>query len=216
MNKDFVISRVELVLGGQVLKLEVTKEDIAGLMELAYSKIRPFITDTKLITVPFAQVVDVKDKGIEDVVRAYTSDVTLTTSQTKMFDFEAVKLGDRRSIRRSIIGSYPVVENDIGFKFYDGRVYLDVDDVGGSSVTLECLYTPPIEELKDERASTWIEAYTLALSKEVCGRIRSKFKSSNVPVELDGETLLSEAQTEKQTLEAELQDRQFGPFMILR
>ena len=55
----------------------------------------------------------------------------------------------------------------------------------------------------------WIRKYGLALAKELLGNIRSKFQSIPIPnseVNLDGETLRSEATTEKEALIAELRE----------
>lgn len=214
MDKTEIINEIKLLLGGGVLELEVDTESLSKLIDMAYKKIKPYITDTVMLTRAYAQVIDLKDESIEDVVRVYPAENTIY-NQDRMFDFEGIKL-DSASIKQAVMGSYPVVNSEIKFKFYDGKIYLESDKVYTGIVTIEALHTPTLESLKDERAESWISAYSLALAKQVCGRIRSKFKSSNVPVELDGDTLLSEAQTEMQMLESDLQDRQFGPFMILR
>jgi hypothetical protein len=54
---------------------------------------------------------------------------------------------------------------------------------------------------------TWIRKYALAWAKEQLGRIRSKFSSLPSPTgetSLDGNTLIAEAQTEKEALMTEL------------
>ena len=70
---------------------------------------------------------------------------------------------------------------------YDNMLYGDINDVG----------------------KQWIRKYTLALSKEVLGLIRSKYGSIPIPgaeTSLDGETLRSEAATEKESLITELRE----------
>ena len=55
----------------------------------------------------------------------------------------------------------------------------------------------------------WIRKYGLALSKELLGNIRSKFGSIPIPnseMSLDGETLRTEAATEKEALIVELRE----------
>ena len=55
----------------------------------------------------------------------------------------------------------------------------------------------------------WIRKYGLALSKELLGMVRSKYGSIPIPnaeTTLDGETLRSEAGTEKESLVAELRE----------
>ena len=54
----------------------------------------------------------------------------------------------------------------------------------------------------------WIKKYTLALSKELLGAIRSKYSSVPIPgaeINLDGDALRSEAASEKDRLIQELQ-----------
>ena len=61
----------------------------------------------------------------------------------------------------------------------------------------------------NEVGKQWIKKYGLALSKELLGNIRSKFGSIPIPnseVVLDGETLRTEATTEKEALIAELRE----------
>ena len=55
----------------------------------------------------------------------------------------------------------------------------------------------------------WIRQYTASLSKEVLGRVRSKFGSVPIPngdLSLDGDSLKSEAQSEKDTLKQTLRE----------
>ena len=55
----------------------------------------------------------------------------------------------------------------------------------------------------------WIKKYALALCKELLGSIRSKFASIPIPnseVNLDGDTLRTEASTEKELLMTQLRE----------
>ena len=55
----------------------------------------------------------------------------------------------------------------------------------------------------------WIRKYTLALAKELLGNIRSKYGSIPIPgseVNLDGDTLRSEAASEKENLISQLRE----------
>ena len=64
-------------------------------------------------------------------------------------------------------------------------------------------------EFINDVGKQWIRKYGLALSKELLGNIRSKFGAIPIPnseVNLDGETLRSEAATEKEGLIAELRE----------
>ncbi len=70
-------------------------------------------------------------------------------------------------------------------------------------------YFPLLEDIQ-ESDLVWIIDYATAETKEILGRVRSKIQSINSSIgniQLDGPTLLSEAQTEKQKLEEEMRNR---------
>ena len=69
--------------------------------------------------------------------------------------------------------------------------------------------TPEIHELT-EYNYRWLKRYQLQISKEILGRIRSKYTGVNTPlgnIQLDGNTLLNEQQQEKDKLLEELKQR---------
>ena len=70
---------------------------------------------------------------------------------------------------------------------YDFMVYSNINDVG----------------------KQWIRKYTLALSKELLGIVRSKYGNIPIPnaeVSLDGDTLRAEATAEKEQLIEQLRE----------
>ncbi len=70
-------------------------------------------------------------------------------------------------------------------------------------------YFPLLEDIQ-ESDIVWLIDYSTAESKEILGRIRSKISSIQTSIgniQLDGSTLLSESQTEKQRLEEEMRNR---------
>ena len=113
----------------------------------------------------------------------------LPTSNEKLW-FEYIVKSDFTSNSATTIsppsGSTAVVSDysNIG---YDFAVYSDINDVG----------------------KQWIRKYTLALVKEMLGAIREKYSSIPIPgseVTLDGASLRSEAQTEKDNLIEQLRE----------
>jgi hypothetical protein len=79
------------------------------------------------------------------------------------------------------------VVSDYSNAKYDFMVYSNINDVG----------------------KQWIRKYTLALSKELLGIIRSKYGTIPIPnseVSLDGDTLRAEATAEKETLIEQLRE----------
>lgn len=212
MNLQDIVDDIKLQLGGSVLRLELSDEDIARLIRKAYRKMKPYIAEEKYITKIYTPSIDLRKDGVYEVIRCFRTTQSVLTGN-RLFDFETIDLR-RDNIRKYILGSYPVVDDSVNFKFIDGFLYLDNNIAFQGKVTAQCLVTPTLDELEDERAVDWIQSYALALCKEATGRIRSKFKSANIPIELDGDTLLGEAQVERQALESDLTEKPFGPFVI--
>lgn len=214
------ISRIRLMMGASnILRLEVTEEDISSLIDIAFEKARPFTVDSTEITLPYSNKIDLSPYNIEEVVKIQAaSQLAMSASagtDELMFDFQAYtvgKLDTMTMVRRSV-----TPDINIPFTYLSDKHLLFVSPGwtdGG--ITIYGTRTIPLGELKDDRVKQWIYSYALALTKQVVGRIRSKAKSTNVPIELDGDTLLNEAQQELQDLETKLNSEQFGPTFILR
>jgi len=89
-------------------------------------------------------------------------------------------------LRTRYSGSVDVV-SDYSNAQYDFMVYSNINDVG----------------------KQWIRKYTLALSKELLGIVRSKYGTIPIPnseVSLDGDTLRAEATSEKEVLMEQLRE----------
>lgn len=219
MDVKQTVLDIKTMMGYPTVRLELSDTQIENLVNRSYLKIKPYITDRELITFQSASCVDLSEYKVVDVVRLYPTHVMNYAggpSQELLFDFQAYKTYGS-SIQRTVssVASASTDDYDIPFRFANGKLYISPDYLVGR-VTAECLVDTTIESLKDERAIMWIQSYAEALVKEVLGRIRGKFKSSNLPVEVDSDQLLSEAQSEKERLESELYDQEFGTFFILR
>ena len=222
MNVTELVEDIKLLLGGGVVRLEVGDEDIEKLIKFAFKKIKPYISDRKLITVPSARCIDMTDKKVLEVIRVYPTSIVVADSsqgvsdKELLFDFQVYRTGSNiKTSKADIVRRYSVDDFEIPFEFEDGKLYISVGSVY-SGVTVEAIVDVSLEELKDERAVAWVQGYALALTKERVGRIRSKFKASGLPVELDGDTLIQEARDEKGKLEDELENKDFGPSFVLR
>ena len=110
----------------------------------------------------------------------------IPTAKTKLF-FDYILISERDTPLIMPSGGSSDVISDYSNVPYDNMEYKFINDVG----------------------KQWIKKYGLALSKEVLGNVRSKFGSIPIPnseIVLDGETLRSEATTEKESLIAELRE----------
>ena len=133
---------------------------------------------------------------------------------------EAIELND--TIRRSAY-SFELINNKLrifpkpttsGSMFFQ---YVKITDRSGTTIQ-ETSTTSDFSDINydfmtyrhiNSPGKQWIRKYTLALSKELLGEIRSKYGSVPTPggeVSLDGDTLRGEAATEKEALVAELRE----------
>ena len=108
------------------------------------------------------------------------------TSAYKLW-FEYILKSDRDNPLQTAYGETSNVVSDYSNVPYDNMQYKFINDVG----------------------KQWIRKYGLALSKELLGMIRSKYGSIPVPgaeTTMDGDTLRTEAQTEKENLVSQLRE----------
>ncbi len=98
---------------------------------------------------------------------------------------EYVKTADRYDVTKN--GTVANTITDFSNATYDNMLYKNINDPG----------------------KQWIRKYTLALAKELLGNIRSKYSSIPIPgaeVNVDGDTLRSEAAVEKENLISQLRE----------
>ena len=137
-------------------------------------------------------------QGIEfnDQIRKSSYSFTLVNNKLRLFPnpttnyklwFDYILTSERDNTLIAPAGGSSDVISDYSNVPYDNMQYKFINDVG----------------------KQWIRKYGLALCKELLGTIRSKFGSVPIPnaeVTLDGDTLRSEATTEKEALVAELRE----------
>lgn len=96
--------------------------------------------------------------------------------------------------------------SDVDFWQDGDELYLDVTGAMGT-ITIE--YIPDYKDVSEVTEPFWINFIlnmTMALTKIALGRARSKFNISGLPYELDGDALLSEGQTEMDSLNEQLRE----------
>ena len=144
----------------------------------------------------FEDLLRVQAIELNDSIRKSAYSFTLQNNKIRLFPdpessstlyFDYVKASERDNpLITEYSGSSDVV-SDFSNVPYDNMEYQFINDVG----------------------IQWIRKYGLALSKELLGMIRSKYGSIPVPnaeTTLDGDTLRTEAQTEKEFLVTQLRE----------
>lgn len=232
-NEIKYIDRIKTMLGGDVLKIEIPDETIYKCIQIALETIEPYIPDTRYITLPFSRCIDMSQYKIEEVLRVVPGQNLVTAygiGDEFNFGWNINAMGgttlaawmnsDTYVLRQvfTTAARSTLPDQNISFE-YDRtthKLYL-TPGTTLSDITIECIPEVfSIDDLQDKASVKWVYLYALALTKEIVGRIRSKAKSQNVPIQLDGDTLLQEAAQEKQKLEQALVDDALGPVGILR
>lgn len=152
---------------------------------------------TSFVLMPvFEDLLRIQAIEFNEQIRKSQYSFTLRNNKLKLFPrptanaklwFEYIVVSDRdNSQSTSYSGSADVI-SDYSNVPYDNMEYKFINDVG----------------------KQWIRKFGLSLCKELLGNIRSKFGTVPIPnsdVTMDGETLRSEATTEKEALVAELRE----------
>ena len=97
--------------------------------------------------------------------------------------------------------------SDIDFESDDEYLFIETAGAGVAEVTLE--YIPDYKDVEEVEEPFWqniIFDLALAYTKIALGRARGKYRISNLPYEMDADTLLSEGQQELERITEKLEE----------
>ena len=226
MTIEEIVSKVDFMLGLPTVELEEGVQTQQAVL-LAFEELKSYMKTPVNKTVPYSPRLDLKELGIHTVnilyVQAAYPRIGLTLSSIDSGNVFAVAaavntygaIGQTSSLNIDPILTemgMAQVRNTIGTDFqwtYDidnQVVYCTHRAPVPSVVTIR--YVPEYTDVSEIKSHTWIK-YLIRLSeaymKLSLGRARSKYKVSDSNVELDGDTLLSEAQSDFETIRSELE-----------
>lgn len=210
-----IVKYIENNLGGQVLDLELTPENIKEIVEQAFEEIKHYMTDLYTVTVPYAQCIDLKKynvDSIESVMRGQDSILTGMPFQMPAMNLMNItgiyNLEDYTNaliIKRNL--NTLATDMDFYWDKPNRKLYVYANPNIPTAVTIN--FKPEYYSVADIRESFWetqLRKLALGMCKIVIGRIRSKYTSSSAKFQLDGPTLLSEGNTEVQQVRDFLQN----------
>jgi len=215
-----VVAYVKSSLGYPSVNIEVSDSVIEAHLAVALLFVAPYYSGTVFLEKNFNTVVDLRDDKVEEVVQVYE-----TTSLNSDSFVSGLNFGLANTYNLSVnpidraINSYNQAElvSSLGrnFKFIDGRLY--VYGYVASTISIECLKTlESVEELRDPVMINYLLEYTLALTKITLGNIRRKFSISSNPVQIDGDAMASDGQSQKSDLESRIKEGNVGIFFVER
>lgn len=221
MKSEDYIRLADASLGGTIVDNEL-KKDMNTFLELALVELKPYINTSQLITVPLQRKINIKDLGIYNVVSVfngraydtgsegydipYSDDALLFSMRGSNYatDTAGFNLRFRDSLAIQLLTSQ-VIKTATGLNELDyvqRGDYLYVDSMSGSSdITIE--YNPIFESVEEITDPYW-QGYVLRLlearTKIALGRARGKYKLSNLPYEMDADTILAEGNQELEAI----------------
>jgi hypothetical protein len=204
-------------LGAPTVNVELTEEQLKGAVDDAFMEMSPYITESQYVTIPYTNRMDMTEHKVDYVINVFKSPTTDEGSlyQGNIFLSDSVSGLNIDGLlayyaKRQLTLS---IKDRITYRYIGQYLYVDMAPPVSSSITVE--YVPILESVEDVKDNFWT-AFILRLAtanaKEVLGRIRSKYKVQNSPTELDGDTLLSEANAEKEEIRRKLEEIAYSFF----
>lgn len=226
MNMSEIVDQVSFMLG-LPSNNNVENLDIKRAVLIAFRELKRYMKTPVDKTIPFATRIDLKKLGIKPVkilyVYASTPRIGLTMNSIdsgNVFQVAASVNTYSAIGQTSAINIDPIVtemgmaqvRNTLSTDFQwkhdpDNEVlYVTHRDPRPTQVTIR--YVPDYQDVSEIKSPTWID-YLIRLSeanmKKALGRSRSKYTIEGSNVSLDGDVLLQEANSELETIRAELE-----------
>lgn len=216
-------------LGNQILKIELTEEQVSEIVQMALEELSHYINDSKSITVPYKSVIDTskwpyKVSVVNYVMRAQSAINYLPTEQLTTAYIYSAQSGVSTGINLDQIATaleaqqnLNTISTDLDFRFErdEQKLYLTCNAILPRKVTVE--YMPEyknVDELTDPYWINTLKRYSLAMTKVILGRIRSKYTLNSSQYSLDGQTMLSEGLSEINEIRTNLQNNNDSLFVI--
>ena len=235
-TKQWYIDYLKRQVTGGRIKCEIPDQNIGELLDDCLDDLQRFISQTKLVTVPYSRCIDLKDFDHNAIIHVYrtegyTGDTTsgVTTSDTDPLyaqTWTAFTTGGSMYNLQNYLLNYAsystllqvrnTLTTDLDFKedkIHD-KLYITSDYGSPARITIE--YIPIFRSVEELTSNYWInifKTYSLAKFKIVLGRIRTRYKQNNIQWDNDGEKLLAEglAELDKINERLTINDNLFEP-----
>ena len=224
MTLQEYIEEIKLQLTGGLLELEIPDETLGKVVMKSLKEIQRYIDSTTLITVPFANVIDLDGFKCSAIVNVYRAQAFNTADQNALSD----PMYAQQWMIYSTSGSMYNLQNYIlNYAAYNtlsqirnttstdlihhidkvkNKLYISTAYNNPDKITLE--FVPIFDDVSQVTSDYWIdilERLSVAHTKIILGRIRSKYKQSNALWTLDGDQLLQEGNEELKALRESLE-----------
>lgn len=219
MTMEEYKKEVRLELTGNILELELDDATLEQIINKALREVQRYIDSTQLMTIPFSRCIDLKDSNVSSVSRVFrTEGYGYGTYEGGAIDPFYAQLwytftggGNIYNLSswtanygawNTMLQMRNTVSTDLAFKEdkQGEKLYINTLDMP-YLITIE--YVPKFLSVEDIKDDYWIDIITrlsIALTKVIVGRVRSKYTQSNSLWTMDGNTLLEEGNAELDAL----------------
>lgn len=232
---------IQLKLTGDILESELDEDTLNKIIKSALRELNRYYTNTELITIPYKTCIDLSDSRqtnnesvqVKDVVSIYratglegnsssqswdpiqlaqwqisTGFGTMTNFDDAIYNYGAwATLGQLRN----------TLASDLLFRYEKSTHRLYVQTSSGTPAKITIEYIPIIQDVSDITSEYWQDILlrlALALTKITLGRIRTRYTQSNALWTQDGDTLLTEGNSEIEALREHLINSQLSVYPI--
>lgn len=224
-------SEIKLKLTGNTLELEIADKDIDEIIYSSIREIQRYIDLSKIITIPYQHCIDMTQYNVSAVTNVYransftsvtddnyssVSDPVLVSSWQllngggNMYNFQNFTLD--YSSWNTMAQIRNTTSTDLN-SYYDkstNKLYINVASNVPAMITIE--YIPKYIDVSDITSDFWIDVLmrmSVANTKIILGRIRSRYTQSNSLWQQDGATLLEEGKAELSELREQMRTSNF-------
>lgn len=225
MKLEQVLDEIKLELTGLVLEMEIEDSTLKQVVNKALRELERYWDETTMVTVPFAPCIDLSgdafDEHVSSIVRIYRTEGIggngsgVNAMTDPMFAQQWLlfsNAGTMYNLTDYILNyaSWSTVSQiknsmstDLSFKEdrHNKKLYINNYMSAPNAITIE--YIPRLKNVEDIKSDYWIDILvklSVALTKIILGRIRTRFTQSNALWAQDGEKLLEEGNTEYKEL----------------
>ncbi len=217
MNISAYRDEIKLKLTGQVLELEISDATIDLALSAALREIQRYIDTTKLLTIPYTNCINLAEFKVSSVSRIFRTEGYNITGQDGTSQMDPMYLGMWQVLSgngtlynitdwtynyaswNTALQLRNTISTDLTFRFDkdSDNLYINCGFDKPNLITIE--YIPQYTSVEEVKSDFWIDKIlnlALALTKQMLGRIRTRYKQLNPLWEQDGERLLAEADAE--------------------
>jgi len=209
------VDEINFSLGGSVLDVEIEK-DLPRCVNRAFREVKRYVTTPAYMTVPFGvstngvgATLDLSDKNVYSVVNVMrpNSYNSLSMNTLDVFGlnqtYSAVTNVNDYLNRMLRLQEINTISTDLDFIWdaHTKKLSVTMNPPFTNMITIQ--YIPDYKDVEEITEVFWVDIIlklATAYAKQVIGRIRSKYTLNSSQYSLDGEQLLSEANTEIQEI----------------